>query len=275
MKYSFLLLTWLVVLLSPTPLHAASWAVQGHDSQNTNFSPRESAISRDDVARLHATWSINGGSEVVAAGGRLYLSFTAGGGVGVIDADRGRQIRRFTLHNLGFSFGDNVNAMAYGDGLLVVASFLQIIAINPAYGTIAWRREGGADALVLSSGIVYTGQGCQTGCGTAAVEALDLRSGRMMWQIRETSARVRYSSEATSTRPGGETGCLPTSMTQGPASSFAPSLEWPLWTGNRDQTYVVHGNGSAFGPRQAQALSKVGTGGTEESAGPAGKYWIC
>ncbi|MDQ2743928.1 MAG: PQQ-binding-like beta-propeller repeat protein [Chloroflexota bacterium] len=182
MRYVLWTLAACISLLSPSTLQAAGWPMRGHDPQNSNFSPGEQAINRQNIVRLHATWTVSGAMQVVAGGGRLFASFAAHGGVAILDARTGRRFRRFTDRQLGLASADNVTDLAYARGLLLVASALQIVALDIAHRRIVWRVRGGATSLVVAGGMVYTGQGCQSFCGAPASEALELGSGRLLWR---------------------------------------------------------------------------------------------
>lgn len=182
MRYLLWTLAACISLLRPSTLQAAGWPMRGHDPRNSNFSPGEQAINRQNVVRLHATWTVPGAMQVVAGGGRLFASFAAHGGVAILDARTGNQLRRFTDRELGLASADNVADLVYARGLLLVASALQIVALDTTHRRIVWRDRGGATSLVVAGGIVYTGQGCQSFCGAPASEALGLASGRLLWR---------------------------------------------------------------------------------------------
>jgi len=181
-RYLLWTLTACISLLSPSTLQAAGWPMQGHDPRNSNFSPGEQVINRQNVDRLHAGWTVKGAMQVVAVGGNLFASFGAHGGVAVLNGRTGSRLQSFTDRDLGFASADNVTDLAYARGLLVVASALQIVALDTTHRRIVWRDRGGASSLVVAAGIVYTGQGCQSFCGAPASKALELRSGRLLWR---------------------------------------------------------------------------------------------
>jgi len=157
--------------------------MNGHDAGNTSFASGETAISRMNAGRLHATWTIPSSvTQLVSADGKLFAALAGRGGVAVYAVPSGRFLRRYSNRELAIAARDAVNALAYDAPRLIVASFSRIVALDVSSGRLVWRVPQGATSLVVAGGRVYTGEGCQAFCGSPASLALDLSTGRVLWR---------------------------------------------------------------------------------------------
>jgi outer membrane protein assembly factor BamB len=178
------------LLLGLTSVSAApvsTWSMAGHDAQNTAFNNTEFALGAQNVARLHPVWTARGVLNAIATDQRVYAIVSNGVApprVVVMNAADGKVLLAYTpamLHLTRFT-DDIPQALAHPDDTLVVASTRAVVALNPHNGKLRWYSPGGATSLVVNGSTVYTGKVCRRVCGPLATYALDLRTGRRIWQ---------------------------------------------------------------------------------------------
>lgn len=187
---------WAIVLLALTavlPSHAAalsivpttrpsSWRMLHYDAQGTGFNATERTIGRDTVFRLHPVWTVPKVLQAVAIGRWVFAVVDAARSIAVVDAISGKVARTVTLASLHVSAQDRVNALAYADGTVIVATSLIVAAVDPQTGREVWSTPGGATTLVVTGATVYTGKYCQSACGAFASYAIDVHTGRVLWR---------------------------------------------------------------------------------------------
>lgn len=191
------LLSLLVVLgvligLTAAPLEAAStWPMQGHDPLGTNANVDDRALTPVNVPRLHRIWTVPNVLTAVATDTRVYAVTSLGPlsthRVVVLNARNGAVLRTFDRFALFRSkrAADAPQSLAYASGRLVVGSSAAIAAIDPDTGAVAWRASTGANSLTIAGGTLYTGNLCESECAAPASDALDLRTGRVLWRHQE------------------------------------------------------------------------------------------
>lgn len=170
-----------------------SWPVNGHDAAGTYSNPTDRGIGPANVMRLHRVWSVPHVRAAIASPGLVFglIGDTAeSGSVVVLDARNGHVLRRLTRASLRLSSRsfDVPVAMAYSQGRLIVASPLTVIALDPLTGHQLWRVPGGAYGLTISGSVVYTSKFCTSICGPLTSMAINLRTGRVLWQHRGNGA---------------------------------------------------------------------------------------
>ncbi len=246
------------LLLYPGPALAASWLMQGHDVHGTNFNSSEYGIGRHNVSRLRPVWSFPGAIQIVATDKRVFASLTGHGGVAVIDAGDGTRLRLFTDRYLGVAGLDSVTALAYGHGLLVVASYLGIRALDPYSGRVAWHVQSGATSLTTDGRTLYTAEGCQDGCRKPASEAIDLATGRILWQHPGNFGGPPVLIAGNLYQPWGEVPRL-TRVYDASSGAVIGSLQLNAgsWIGDGTRSYAV---GSASGGKPAWIARIAGNG---------------
>lgn len=242
-----LLLALSIVGVPASAVHAAdSWLMQGHDAQATNFNPGDTAISPQNVARLRTAWTYPGVVKAIATGKRVFAIVAAGQShlnVVVLDSRTGRLLRRFTaamLHLSGQPY-DNPIDLAYGQGKLVIAGVSSVLAVDPQTGRQYWRTPGGAGAVAIAGGTIYTGKTCQNSCGAMISYALNLATGAVRWQHRENGGGRPILIASRLYQLWGQ--YTPETRVYDPASGFLvarmPMAAW--WTGDSHSAYATVG----------------------------------
>jgi outer membrane protein assembly factor BamB len=181
-------LAQLLALYAPLSLSASSWLMTGHDAQGTAFNPGEQLIGRSSVLRLHTVWSYPFAVQAVATDAHVFAITVSPSSphyhVVVLDARSGKVIHSYLPAALHLTGGpsDNPQVLAYAQGRLIVGAAREVVALNPYSGRVFWRAAGGADVVVVQGATIYTGKGCQSACGAMASYAIDLQTGRILWQ---------------------------------------------------------------------------------------------
>jgi len=168
---------------SPSPAaRPSSWRMADYDAQATRFNGVERVIGSASVGLLHPVWTVPHVLQAVAIGRLVFAVTNSATAVAVVDGASGKILRTVTLTSLRARGGDRINALAYASGMLLVATALDIFALDPTTGRQVWRLPGGATELVVSGSTIYTGKYCETACGSFAAYAIDLNTGRPLWQ---------------------------------------------------------------------------------------------
>lgn len=193
MRRRALLALLLLTIVASTPALArgpGSWPMAGHDVHNSNTNPTELIIGSKSVAALHQSWfyATRNPYQVIATGARLYALVPRGasGAVVILDARNGKLLHLLTPAALHLTSGDDLSALAYVHGELIVGGGLRsIVAVNAITGQFRWRVSASAIYLTVDGDTIFTGKGCQNvpkSCGLLASYAIDARTGRILWQ---------------------------------------------------------------------------------------------
>ena len=207
-----LLAAVLVVLGPAAPVLAAPpaspWYQAGWNQSRTGSNPAAQQLTNAAVRSLHQVWSVRtsepccgppGTSAAVSARGITYV-VGFDGSVRAVDAGTGAA--RWS-GGASCLFGDKSPALHLG--VLVVASDActpddynsHLTAYNAATGALLWTRKGVAQttAPLTTGGVVYT-QTYVGGFTRTVVQAVDVHTGRLIWQRNEPFGALAADSDS-------------------------------------------------------------------------------
>ena len=141
----------LVTLLAMAPqASGTNWLMYLWDLTHSSFNPRESVINQANVATLHPQWQINLGQTIAT-------------GMTIVDG----------VAYVG-DWNGNFSALNIADGTLRWQAF---VGLTPAQPDCDPATAGVSSQAVVQGGAVYVGG------GDAAVYALDIASGALLWRV--------------------------------------------------------------------------------------------
>ncbi|RFU42833.1 hypothetical protein DZF91_04465 [Actinomadura logoneensis] len=183
------------------------WTSAGQNGQNTRFNATERTVGPRNAARLKPRWTFTTGGDVNAtpavADGVVYVP-DAAGTLWAVRASDGAKVwsRRISDYTGNPGDGSRTTPAVAGDTLVIGNGFTVTspsgagaVAVDRRTGALRWRTQVDANprskitgAPVIDRGVVYLGvssseeilQPPHTFRGS--VVALDLRTGRKLWQ---------------------------------------------------------------------------------------------
>jgi outer membrane protein assembly factor BamB len=174
------------------------WPALYHDAAATNFNASEHVLGASNVTSLHLAWMAPANTLIVTPDG-LFESIDDGTSpqglfyqVVQTDAATSRSFTRFTYSTEYMSGPTDPEPLAWWPGLLVVGgpSAPGLKALSLRTDRPIWRHpdvptsssNNGETGLAVTGGLVVTGYDVCMRSGCGVVTAVDVRSGRIVWQ---------------------------------------------------------------------------------------------
>ena len=198
-------LCWTVTAVSSPP---AGWASSGQNNHNTRYAASEHVVNAVNVAGLKPKWTFKTAGNISAVAtvvnGVVYVP-DWGGKLWAIDSRTGRALWSHDISDYtGTAGAVSRTSPAYWKGELVIGTGNVMseelagafeIGINAHNGALRWRtRTDDSNAAIMTGsatvdhGVVYTGVSSKTEhvkmtpAFRGSVEALDARTGRILWK---------------------------------------------------------------------------------------------
>jgi polyvinyl alcohol dehydrogenase (cytochrome) len=186
----------------------SQWASSGQNNHNTRYGAAERILSADNVGRLKPRWTFTTAGDISAVAtvvsGVAYVP-DWGGKLWAIDIQTGKALWSHDIDDYTGTTGSvSRTSPAYWNGELIIGTGNVMsdeltgafeIGLNARTGAMLWRtRTDASDAAIMTgsptvdNGVVYTGVSSKTEHVKMAptfrgsVEALDARTGKILWQ---------------------------------------------------------------------------------------------
>jgi polyvinyl alcohol dehydrogenase (cytochrome) len=203
------------------------WTSSGQNNFNTRHAALEHTIGADNVGGLKPKWIFTTAGNVSATAtvvhGVAYVP-DWGGMLWAIDTKTGKAIWSHTIGDYtGTKVSGSRTSPAYANGVLVIGTGNLMtaevspafeIAINAETGEMLWRTQMDDDTAAIMTGsptiddgVVYTGVSSKTEhmdiapAFRGSIEALDLKTGKILWKKASTAPPCGAANLSSTTRP--------------------------------------------------------------------------
>jgi hypothetical protein len=169
--------------VAPAAVRAApgDWTQERADAARTASNPAETVVTADTAAGLRLTWQADDGGDLESVSITAQGIFTSWEGGTIERRDLDGHVRWVTTAGSGCAGNGVISGQ-----LLIVPCGNRIVAVSTRDGHGVWthaRKKGSTLSLTLTGGAVYV-----PWQGPGALEALDPRTGALLWRLPLASA---------------------------------------------------------------------------------------